>query len=84
MRGIERADSVALDPHKGLFLPYGSGSLLVRDPEALRRAHTTFADYMPEMGEPSPPVRPTGPTQSQPVTSIHGDQSTAIRTPRSG
>ena len=49
MRGIERADSVALDPHKGLFLPYGNGSLLVRDPEALRRAHTTFADYMPEM-----------------------------------
>ncbi len=49
MRGIERADSVALDPHKGLFLPYGSGSLLVRDPEALRRVHTTFADYMPEM-----------------------------------
>jgi len=49
MRGIERADSVALDPHKGLFLPYGNGSLLVRDPEALRRAHTTFADYMPRM-----------------------------------
>ena len=33
MRGIERADSVALDPHKGLFLPYGNGSLLVRHPE---------------------------------------------------
>ena len=49
LRGIERADSVALDPHKGLFLPYGNGSLLVRDPEALRRAHSTFADYMPEM-----------------------------------
>jgi len=49
MRGIERADSVALDPHKGLFLPYGTGSLLVRDPEALKRAHTTFADYMPEI-----------------------------------
>ncbi len=49
MRGIARADSVTLDPHKGLFLPYGNGSLLVRDPEALRRAHTTFADYMPEM-----------------------------------
>ena len=47
MRGIERADSIVLDPHKGLFLPYGNGSLLVRDPEALRRAHTTFADYMP-------------------------------------
>ncbi len=49
MRGIERADSVVLDPHKGLFLPYGIGSLLVRDAAVLRRAHTTHADYMPPM-----------------------------------
>ena len=27
LRGIERADSVTLDPHKGLFLPYGTGCL---------------------------------------------------------
>jgi aromatic-L-amino-acid decarboxylase len=51
MRGIERADSIVLDPHKGLFLPYGTGSLLVRDGVALRRAHTVFADYMPAMQE---------------------------------
>ena len=31
MAGIERADSIVLDPHKGLFLPYGTGALLVRD-----------------------------------------------------
>lgn len=49
LRGLERADSLALDPHKGLFLPYGLGSILVRDPETLRRAHSTFADYMPPM-----------------------------------
>jgi aromatic-L-amino-acid decarboxylase len=49
MAGLERADSITLDPHKGLFLPYGTGSLLVRDAEALRRAHATFADYMPVM-----------------------------------
>jgi aromatic-L-amino-acid decarboxylase len=29
--GIELADSVTLDPHKGLFLPYGTGCLLARD-----------------------------------------------------
>jgi Glutamate decarboxylase and related PLP-dependent proteins len=29
--GIERADSITLDPHKGMFLPYGTGSLVVRD-----------------------------------------------------
>jgi aromatic-L-amino-acid decarboxylase len=51
MRGIDRSDSVALDPHKALFLPYGTGSLLVRDGEALRRAHTIHADYMPSMQE---------------------------------
>jgi len=49
MAGLERADSLTLDPHKGLFLPYGTGALLVRDESALRRAHETFADYMPVM-----------------------------------
>ena len=47
MRGIERADSIVLDPHKGLFLPYGTGAVLVRDGEALKRAHSLTADYMP-------------------------------------
>ena len=51
MSGIERADSVVLDPHKGLFLPYGTGALLVRDAEVLRRAHATGADYLPHMQE---------------------------------
>jgi aromatic-L-amino-acid decarboxylase len=46
---IGRADSVTLDPHKGLFLPYGTGSLLVRDIATLRRTHSTEADYMPPM-----------------------------------
>ncbi len=49
MLGIERSDSVTLDPHKGLFLPYGTGSLLVRDGAALKRAHSVYADYMPPM-----------------------------------
>lgn len=51
MRGIDRADSIALDPHKGLFLPYGNGSLLTRDRDVLRRAHSSHADYMPQMQE---------------------------------
>lgn len=49
MRGIERADSVTLDPHKGLFLPYGTGSLLVRDGAALARAHALGGAYLPAM-----------------------------------
>jgi aromatic-L-amino-acid decarboxylase len=47
MRGMERSDSVTLDPHKALFLPYGTGSLLVRDGEALRKAHSVHAEYLP-------------------------------------
>ena len=35
VKGIEKADSVVMDPHKGLFLPYGSGAILIRDKEHL-------------------------------------------------
>jgi aromatic-L-amino-acid decarboxylase len=51
LAGIERADSVVLDPHKGLFLPYGTGALLVRDGAALKRAHSVAADVLPPMQE---------------------------------
>lgn len=51
LSGIERSDSTCLDPHKSLFLPYGTGSLLVRDPDALKRAHALSADYLPAMQE---------------------------------
>ena len=45
LRGIERADSVTVDAHKGLFLPYGVGALLVRDPEDLVAAHEGTGAY---------------------------------------
>ncbi len=48
MRGIERADSIVLDPHKTLFQPYGTGSLIVRDARTLRRAHSMHAEYLPQ------------------------------------
>lgn len=58
LRELHRADSVVLDPHKGLFLPYGSGALVVRDREALRNAHMRAAPYLrdtwTEEGAPSP------------------------------
>lgn len=47
--GITRADSVTLDPHKGLFLPYGTGALVVRDGEALRDAHHEGAAYLQDL-----------------------------------
>jgi aromatic-L-amino-acid decarboxylase len=47
LAGIERADTITLDPHKGLFLPYGTGCLLARDGALLRAAHDVHADYLP-------------------------------------
>jgi len=46
LRGIERSDSVVLDPHKGLFLPYGTGALLVKDVKTLARSHGFSANYL--------------------------------------
>jgi aromatic-L-amino-acid decarboxylase len=47
LAGVELADSVTLDPHKSLFLPYGTGCLVVRDRDALRRAHAVRGAYLP-------------------------------------
>ena len=52
LRGLSRADSLTLDPHKGMFLPYGTGAVLVRDGAALRAAHEATADYLPAMPHP--------------------------------
>ena len=50
--GLSRADSLTLDPHKGMFLPYGTGALLVRDGAALRAAHEAVGPYLPAMPHP--------------------------------
>jgi aromatic-L-amino-acid decarboxylase len=52
LSGLARADSLTLDPHKGLFMPYGTGALLVRDGSLLRAAHAVSAGYLP--GTPDP------------------------------
>jgi aromatic-L-amino-acid decarboxylase len=49
--GLPRADSLTLDPHKGLFLPYGTGALLVRDGSALRDVHGMQAGYLPQAAD---------------------------------
>lgn len=46
MRGIERSHSAVLDPHKGLFLPYGCGMLVVRDAAPLRETNRYAGSYM--------------------------------------
>jgi glutamate/tyrosine decarboxylase-like PLP-dependent enzyme len=44
-RGMERADSLSLDPHKWLYQPTGCGCLLYKDPAAARRAFSHSGDY---------------------------------------
>jgi aromatic-L-amino-acid/L-tryptophan decarboxylase len=44
--GIERADSVIVDPHKWLFAPLGSCALLYRRPELAARVHTQHGPYI--------------------------------------
>lgn len=45
-KGMERADSIIMDPHKGLFLPYGTGAVLVKEKEAVLHSHYYTANYM--------------------------------------
>ena len=48
LRGIELADSITLDPHKGLFLPYGTGAFIAKDRELLKSVFSHQADYIPD------------------------------------
>jgi aromatic-L-amino-acid decarboxylase len=47
LRGIERADSITIDPHKWLFQPYECACLLVRDESHLAATFHTTANYLP-------------------------------------
>lgn len=46
LRAMDQADSLVMDPHKGLFLPFGTGVVLIKDGQALIEAHTHQASYM--------------------------------------
>jgi glutamate/tyrosine decarboxylase-like PLP-dependent enzyme len=43
---MDRSDSIVMDPHKGLFLPYGTGAVLVKNRQAVMDAHRYQAHYM--------------------------------------
>ena len=49
--GVERADSVIVDPHKWLFAPFDACALIYADPETGRRAHTQHAEYLDTLTE---------------------------------
>ena len=50
LKDIGRADSVALDPHKWMYLPVGCGCVLYRDPETARAAFGHSAEYTRTIG----------------------------------
>lgn len=45
-KGIELSDSLVVDPHKSFFIPYGLGTVLVKDVKAMYRTHSSFGNYM--------------------------------------
>ena len=49
LAGLGRCDSVALDPHKWLYVPFECGCLLAREPERLRAAFQILPDYLSDV-----------------------------------
>ncbi len=49
--GMEQADSIALDPHKWLYLPVDVGCVIYRDPEIARVTFAHEAEYTRMFGE---------------------------------
>lgn len=45
-KGIEKADSMIIDPHKGLFIPYGVGAVLIKDSASVLHSNYYTANYM--------------------------------------
>jgi len=54
--GIERADSVVIDPHKWLYAPFDCAALLYRQPERARHVHAQEASYLDVIHDPDNPV----------------------------
>jgi glutamate/tyrosine decarboxylase-like PLP-dependent enzyme len=47
--GLERADSLTLDPHKWLYVPFECGCLLARDPRTLESAFSVHPEYLQDV-----------------------------------
>ncbi|MFC5195410.1 MULTISPECIES: pyridoxal phosphate-dependent decarboxylase family protein [Bizionia] len=44
--GIERADSITIDPHKWMFSPYDCGAVIYKEPELAKEAHSQQGSYL--------------------------------------
>jgi glutamate/tyrosine decarboxylase-like PLP-dependent enzyme len=63
--GVEQADSVTVDGHKWLNVPYDSGYAFVRDHGLMVRAFRYSADYLPAEDDPRPTPGAIGPESSR-------------------
>jgi len=54
LEGLGRAQSVVVDPHKTLSLPYGLGAALLADVRTLRSSFASAAEYLPATDTTSP------------------------------
>jgi glutamate/tyrosine decarboxylase-like PLP-dependent enzyme len=55
VRGIELADSITVDPHKWLAMPFAAGVVLTSHPELLKQTFGVTTPYMPKVNTPLPP-----------------------------
>jgi glutamate/tyrosine decarboxylase-like PLP-dependent enzyme len=53
LSGIERADSITVDPHKWLSMPFAAGVILTRHPAMLEKAFSVTSPYMPRVARPT-------------------------------
>jgi aromatic-L-amino-acid decarboxylase len=68
LRGLALCDSLTVDPHKTLFLPYGTGCLLVKRTETLLRAFNAHGEYLRDVigtREPEPSFLDISPEMSR-------------------
>jgi glutamate/tyrosine decarboxylase-like PLP-dependent enzyme len=56
LAGLSRADSIAIDPHKWLYVPVDAGLVLFRDRDAARETFSLVPDYLRTGGDPAEPV----------------------------
>ena len=63
--GMELADSIAVDGHKWLNVPYESGAVFVRDADLLGQVFTFSAEYLPDPDDPRPNFGFRGPEMSR-------------------
>ncbi|MBI1807328.1 MAG: aminotransferase class V-fold PLP-dependent enzyme [Ignavibacteria bacterium] len=58
LKGMEKSDSLVMDPHKGLFLPYGTGAAIIKERKKLSDAFWYQASYLEDAAKSSDEISP--------------------------